>query len=117
SVGEHEVIITATDSSGNVSSCSFTVTVDETLGIEEDVYVDLRMYPNPASTSVTISNPNSISIDSIKILDILGRNVMNVNIINSTDSQAIDISSLPSAVYMVLIQTETIEIVKRLIIE
>lgn len=59
----------------------------------------IRMYPNPASTDLTIEN--SENIDSITILNTLGQEVMKKA--NATSSITLSISDLQSGVYIVKI--------------
>src|SRR5690606_30422742 len=59
--GEHTITLTAIDQSGNEVSCSFGVNVS--LGMDTYEKSSLMMYPNPARTTVTIGNPQSIHIE------------------------------------------------------
>lgn len=61
----------------------------------------LRIYPNPTTGIITIEGAQS----NVKIMDILGRPVMNGNIIN----QKIDISHLPGGLYMLSVFSENKE--------
>jgi hypothetical protein len=109
--------LTATDASGNVGQCSsFELTVQSTLGISVGPdYSTLTMYPNPASSQVTIGNPNMLMIDTVSIYDINGRLVRAVGA-NATNDVSVDVSDLSSSVYMVIITGEDgASTVKRLV--
>jgi uncharacterized delta-60 repeat protein len=115
--GTYIFTFTATDASGNVGQCSsFELTVQSTLGVSVGPdYSTLTMYPNPASSQVTIGNPNSLMIDTVSIYDINGRLVRAVRA-NATNDVSVDVSDLSSSVYMVIITGEDgASTVKRLI--
>jgi hypothetical protein len=115
--GTYTFTFTATDASGNVGQCSsFELTVQSTLGVSVGPdYSTLTMYPNPASSQVTIGNPNMLMIDTVSIYDINGRLVRAVRA-NATNDVSVDVSDLSSSVYMVIITGEDgASTVKRLI--
>jgi hypothetical protein len=115
--GTYTITLTATDEFGNESTCTFELTVDTILGAEDNL-LDLSsftMYPNPAEYTVTIGNPKFMQIDNIAIYDIQGRMVVSKNTQGATGNQTIEVSHLSSAVYMVIIQSQGKQTVKRLI--
>ena len=57
------------------------------------------MYPNPAKNSVTISSDKEI--ENIQIINIVGKNIITINDVNSINS-TIDITNIPSGVYIVV---------------
>jgi len=115
--GNHTINLTATDTSGNESSCSFEIVVDDGLSTPEFDLQALKMYPNPARGSVTISNPNGMEIDSINIFDITGKQISQLTI-NSLEDVVVDVSELPSSVYIIHILIDNNQhVYKRLIIE
>ena len=74
------------------------------LGINENALSNVSVYPNPTSKFLNIGSPDSL-IKSIKVIDLRGRQVMDVNDIDDTNI-SIDVSLLKSAVYFVKIQTD-----------
>ncbi len=113
--GTYTVTLTATDEYGNESTCSFELTVDTILGAEDNDFSGLTMYPNPAVNEVTIGNPQFMAIDKISVYDILGRLVLSKNTNGDTGNQTFNVSDLSSAVYMVVIESEGRQTVKRLV--
>jgi len=101
--------------SGCTISESFTVSVDTNFNVlsnkkfSEDI---LSVYPNPASSTLTISSTNEQEVIDVAIFDISGKQV-----IESTSINIIDVSNLKTGMYLVkLSQHEKIEI-KKLIIQ
>ena len=72
----------------------------------------ITISPNPASQFILISNPQSISINSIVIYDLMGKQV--IKRINGFSK--IDISKLESALYLVEVNSTLGSFQKRLIV-
>ena len=68
-----------------------------TAGVESNVLLGFSMYPNPASNRLNISATETIQ--NAEIYNILGKNVMSVNV-NDT-KVSLDISNLASGIYIV----------------
>jgi hypothetical protein len=68
------------------------------------------MYPNPAQNQLTVQTNSSIAIEKITIYDMLGRNCLTV----LQNFENIDVSSLPTGVYVVKItDSEGVSYVKK----
>lgn len=76
---------------------------------------DITLYPNPAKDKLFINNNGERSINNASIYDISGRLLIQFNL-NSTNSNELDISSLSSGNYMIVIKSETDQISKKIII-
>ena len=114
------VTMTAEDASGNVSNCSFEVTVDPTLDIDEDASLtdaSIVMYPNPARNSVNLSNPRGIALEEAQVYDMTGRLVRTFNLTDMGTEKALDISTLATATYTVVITGQGGFITKQLVKE
>ena len=117
--GVYTITLTAEDEYGNISTCTFELTVMTVLGAD-DHNADLgsvQMYPNPAKHTVMIGNPASLSLENLRIFDIRGRMVKTIDLRNMGAEKAIDVSEMASATYLVVIQSKNGEITKRLIKE
>ncbi|SHG70358.1 T9SS type A sorting domain-containing protein [Winogradskyella jejuensis] len=87
------------------------VVKNSTLSIESDFLNNtLSIYPNPTTDNITISS--STSINSISVFNLLGQQV-----INTSQTEKIDISHLESGIYLVKLKTESGEQTKRIIKE
>lgn len=69
-----------------------------TTGIEESVFSDIKVYPNPSAEVLKVEN-NSSSIEQIKLFDALGREVYSRSHDLSTKLISIDVSSFSSGIY------------------
>jgi len=83
---------------------------------DNEIELNVALYPNPAQDRITFSNPNGLSIDSGEIIDVMGRIVQNISIGEST-SKTIQIGSLTSGVYFFRVRsgatTNVIKFIKR----
>ena len=96
SVGTHVITMTAT--SGTSVNCNFNLVVQASLGIDDVVKNTFSIYPNPASTSITIKGEN-FENEEIEIYNMLGQKVIGKNLV--TNESTVDISNLANGVYMV----------------
>src|SRR5690606_10875911 len=66
--GAYTITMTATDEYGNVSTCSFELTVETTLGVDSNnLDKGLALYPNPADNVVNLVNKTNISLEKMMI--------------------------------------------------
>ena len=100
----HKNDYTFTAIEGNYENRFLLKFQNRVLGVNENALSNISVYPNPTSRFLNIGSPDSI-IKSIKVIDLRGRQVMDVNEINDTNV-SVDVSLLRSAVYFVKIQTE-----------
>ncbi|WP_410005989.1 GEVED domain-containing protein [Aequorivita nionensis] len=116
--GTYTITMTATDEYGNVSTCSFELTVETTIGVDENsLDKGLALYPNPADNVVNLVNKTNISLEKMMIYDINGKLVNQTDLRTMQGVKAVDVSSLASGVYMVQIIGDSASTVKRLIKE
>jgi hypothetical protein len=74
--------------------------------------VAINVYPNPASKVIHITGLNK-EVEGISIVNMIGKSVMNITPGEEIINQ--DISTLPSGVYFINIQSTTSNIVKRFV--
>ena len=75
-VGEYDVVLTITDSSGQTSSVTVTVTIiNPTLGVSDShlQLEQIKVYPNPVKGMLNIAT--DLEITRIEIYDLLGKKV------------------------------------------
>lgn len=78
--------------------------------------LDIKIYPNPTSSILNINTNTDLSTFTVKIFDLIGRQVVPQNIVNSNSIQ-INISDLPNGTYIVTIESNDQKINKRIIKE
>ena len=98
----------------NGNSDYWVVKLDGTLGIEDNIASKISLSPNPTTNTITIANLSQ-EISKIELLDMQGRLVLSQSevIINNT----LNISTLPSATYLVKIYVERTVFYKKVIKE
>ena len=87
-----------------------TITYCQQTNITEAVtFSNIRIYPNPAKNTVFIESENSLN--NVKIINNIGQ------VLISTNTNSIDVSTIKSGIYIVIIETENTIIKRKLIIE
>ena len=105
---EHKIKVITYDKYGASESKEITITT--TLGLD-NVSLDLfKLYPNPVNDKLIIEN--DISIESIKIMDIQGKEVLYKKMQN-TDS-IIELGHLNTGLYFLEIKTNTKKLYKKI---
>ncbi|WP_189342883.1 HYR domain-containing protein [Ulvibacter litoralis] len=117
--GTYTVTLTATDEYGNVGTCTFELIVESELGVDEIELeiASVSLYPNPSSDYVYISNPQAIALEQADIYDIRGRFIESIDLRNMGTEKQIDISTLASATYTVIIKYDQGQTSRRLLKE
>lgn len=92
--------VVGANASGCLDTATFTVTVQNCAGLEEASFGDFELYPNPANQLVNVNFGELKSVESLTVLDLSGRMVLS----NSLISNTIDISSLESGKYFLVIE-------------
>jgi zinc metalloprotease ZmpB len=95
-VGTHTVTMTAT--SGTSVNCTFSLVVQPTLGTNDFIKNSFVIYPNPASTSITIKGDFDGN-QEIEVYNMLGQKVMDRALI--ANETTLDISKLSNGVYTI----------------
>ena len=86
------------------------------LGVEENnILVDTRVYPYPASEEINVVLPNNVEEASISIVDAVGRAVFTGNI--DTMNQKVNVSSLNEGMYFVKITSGDLTATKTVVVK
>ncbi|MHA7056510.1 leucine-rich repeat protein [Aquimarina sp. M1] len=116
SEGTTLVTLCAADALGDKVCCSFELTIDPTLSIDDlELFGSISMYPNPANNIVHISNPSEVILNSITIYDVNGRLIISDQNSISDSDISINISRLESGPYFVIIKGTQANVTKQLI--
>lgn len=65
---------------------------------------NVSIYPNPSANTITIDLDNASSINSLKVFNVLGKNVISEPV-NKAGKYELDISKLNNGVYLIVINT------------
>ena len=85
------------------------------LSIENLALKAIRLYPNPTRDILNIQIPEGISIDTIQVRDISGKEVIQVPL--SSSKHAINMGSLAKGMYFVSLSVQNTTIVKKVIVQ
>lgn len=103
--------VDASNCAGTATGSIFSFTTSDNLGLNDNKFHNLKMFPNPASDYLNFTTNSSENID-IHIFDMLGKSVLYLeNVRNS-----VNISRLKPGVYFVQIASGSVKSTKKLII-
>ena len=93
-----------------------TTTINEVylvtlLGLEENVYNEISVVPNPVQSILNVNLKSPTTINTIVISDINGRQVLST----TNNTSAIDVSGLQAGMYIVQVQTDRAVLTKKFI--
>lgn len=119
-VGETSQSFTATTDGDYACEITFGCNLDVTacvsvIGVglnEQKIQNSLSIYPNPASSLITIDN-TELTIESISIIDVTGKTIKSIVPTNNT----FDVSNLVNGIYFLQVQTKEGLISKKFIKE
>jgi len=87
--------------------------ISEAVSLRSIPYTSVRMFPNPASSTVSLIVDSEI--EEIAITDISGRIVHKQQV--GANSARIDISEFPAGLYLVHLATQNEMIIKKMLVE
>tara|TARA_R110002072_G_scaffold23949_2_gene81992 strand:- start:110004 stop:113453 length:3450 start_codon:yes stop_codon:yes gene_type:complete len=117
-VGVTTITMTATDLAGNEGTCTFDLTVENILGIEDQTLVNgITLYPNPTNGNLTLRNSSSIALQEMTITDVNGRIIQSHDMSNTQTETNFSVDTLSEGIYFVKIISEKGSVVKRIIKE
>ncbi len=96
------------------ANMSGTITVEPSLGIDDETVSIFRIISNPSSSVLHIELPQTISNGALVIHDMLGKNIFNQSI-NSANTIQLDISQFNDGVYLLTLKSKGIIQTKRFI--
>lgn len=115
-MGVTTITMTATDAAGNVGTCTFTVTVDEVAGVNDNEFANnLILYPNPTKGSITLLNKTTMPLSDAIITDVKGRIIKTIDLTQAGIETNFSLEDLATGMYFVKINAEKASIVKRIV--
>ena len=119
-VGTYAIEYSFIDSFGCSASATQSLTVDVCTGIRSSKLDELvSIYPNPAHGKVKIEYVSEGVVQSLELFNATGSIIyfQNIKENNPTNTFEIDLSSYPSGVYLIRLQTNNGAIFKKLMLE
>jgi hypothetical protein len=103
------------ESASGEDTQELSITVENTVGVVEILAAQIKIYPNPTSGELRVTN-NELGMGNIKIFDLVGR-MQRVESRKAAGEIMLDVSHLPSGVYFLKIETEKGVITQKVIKE
>lgn len=98
SVGDHQIVLEAYDHFDHLYTDTVELSVSLCTGINEtSTNIEMKLFPNPASHTVTVSADN---LSKIQLLDIAGRLLFTTSVNNPLQTD-LDVSQWPAGMYFV----------------
>ena len=93
-----------------IGPCTTTSTfallnVNTSVGLVDLMASELTLFPNPASSNLTIHQMGNLIMESIRIFNVVGEEVMNVPMKQSANA-TIDLIALKAGIYFIEVKTE-----------
>ena len=114
--GVYTVTLTATDAAGNFSDCTFTLTVEGVLSVDEfGIDNVLTLYPNPSQGELTLRNRSTAILEDVNLYDVNGRLIKRFNVQGAGAEIQFNLNDVASGMYFVQIVTDQGQTVKRVV--
>lgn len=94
-------IVVEVGQGGCIGADTLVVTVDNCLGVDDLIGIELSVYPNPTNGVFTVKSP--IEFSNVKLFNMVGEKVFDVQVTKST---SFNCSNLPEGVYLVQVETK-----------
>lgn len=115
-LGDTVITITAEDDSANTATCTFTVTVNLILGLDDNALSNqIVLLPNPTSGLLTLVNNSNEVLTGITITDVNGRTIQTIDLRNAGTHTNFSIEPLAQGMYFARIDTESSTTVKQIV--
>ncbi len=102
----------------NLPIVTNTVTTElvNALGVTENGFADLKMYPNPASDKITLQFGETLENVAIAVYDLQGKMIVNTNVSLQGGATVFDVSKIQPGMYFVKIVSGNQSAVRKLIV-
>jgi hypothetical protein len=115
SIANINIKVTATDTAGASVSASMKLVVQLPESVEKKIDEGIRIYPNPTAGMINISlDPAKYRSAKVEICDFQGRSLHSETFSLKT---TIDWSDRPRGIYFLRLQSESISVCKKVILE
>ena len=96
------------------SSMSGTITVQNSLGIENVTFNNFKFFPNPSNSFIHFIFPQDIIEGNVSVIDILGKKLISKSL-NDKNSLELDVSNLIQGIYFINVKSGTVSQTKQFV--
>ncbi|WP_299190057.1 T9SS type A sorting domain-containing protein, partial [uncultured Aquimarina sp.] len=101
---------------GNIAATQFSIVYDNLLDVNDETLANgLTVYPTPSNNIINITGAIDLDIERTEIFDIRGKLILSQKLDPSSIINTIDISSIPSGLYLMRIYSKTSSTMKRVV--
>lgn len=108
------VCLTNSDN-GSYVLTSFLIETDGVLGVDENKFEDLKLYPNPVVDNMTLQSQFLISESTVTVFNLIGKKTLSETIIPLSGKITLNVTSLVSGVYFMKVSSNENTTIKRFI--
>ncbi|WP_299258733.1 T9SS type A sorting domain-containing protein [uncultured Aquimarina sp.] len=103
---------------GNTAAAQFSIDFDNTLGIDDENLTNgISIYPIPSNNIINISGEINLSLKRVEFFDIQGKLILSKKLNRGSITNSIDISSIRSGLYLMMIYSERGSTTKKILKE
>ncbi|WP_299312984.1 Ig-like domain-containing protein [uncultured Aquimarina sp.] len=103
---------------GNTAAAQFSIDFDNTLGIDDENLTNgISIYPIPSNNIINISGEINLSLKRVEFFDIQGKLILYKKLNRGSITNSIDISSIRSGLYLMMIYSERGSTTKKILKE
>jgi hypothetical protein len=95
-------------------SMSGTITVQNSLGVDEKTLTNFKMFPNPTNSTLRLDFPSHINKGIIGVFDLLGKELYTIKF-EASNSVELDVSHWSQGVYLIKVRSANLTQAKQFI--
>lgn len=111
-MGDHYVYVRVQNSDGTWSLLEKQhFEIEDTLSIASEIISEISIYPNPTQSTLNFKFPNNITIESIDLIDMNGKQIFH----SREALMKLDLSNVSNGIYLLQLKTNIGELSKRIV--
>lgn len=95
-------------------SMSGTITVQNSLGVNDETFANFKMFPNPTNSTLQLDFPSHINKGAITVFDVLGKELLTKKF-EATNQVELDVSYWSKGVYLIKVKSENLSQTKQFV--
>nr|WP_321228085.1 T9SS type A sorting domain-containing protein [uncultured Psychroserpens sp.] len=93
-----------------------TFQAPETLNVEEITDEDFLVYQNTKDSELTVLNPNSLNIKSVRLIDVSGKVILNTNNVGTQNEYRFTTKSLSDGIYVATVTVDNNQAISKKVV-